>query len=165
MDRIDRLEATLIASRSGLESRQNGSPTITIRETGPSRSGGNSLLSSANQSFITVEAVLCWPVLKGEYKPYLDIRDLIANSDNPCADTSSSPSFGTLAASSLTDIELESCLHLVDNFFRYVHIKNPVLDEVEVRGWVRQIALNGVGWDARSCLVVGFSHIFSLSSQ
>ena len=117
------------------------------------------MLGSGNQSPITVEAVLSWPVLKEEYGPCLDIRDLMANPDNSCDDTSSPLAFGTLAASSLIDFELESCSHLVNNFFRYVHIKNPVLDEDEIRSWVREISLNGVGWDARSCLVVSFPHL------
>lgn len=56
--------------------------------------------------------------------------------------------------SSLIAFELGSCSRLLDNFFSRVHIKNPVLDEHEVRRWAREISFNGIGWDARSCLVV-----------
>jgi hypothetical protein len=51
-------------------------------------------------------------------------------------------------------VELESCSRLLDNFFSRVHIKNPVLDEKEIRQWAREISFNGIGWDGHSCLVV-----------
>lgn len=51
-------------------------------------------------------------------------------------------------------VELESCSNLLDNFFNRIHIKNPVLDEQEIRQWAREISFHGIGWDGRSCLVV-----------
>lgn len=51
-------------------------------------------------------------------------------------------------------VELESCSRLLNCFFTRIHIKNPILDEAEVRAWARDIAFHGIGWDARSCLVV-----------
>ena len=53
-----------------------------------------------------------------------------------------------------TNFELDSCSKLLDYFFTRIHIKNPVLDEKEIRQWTRDISFNGIGWDARSCLVV-----------
>ena len=55
--------------------------------------------------------------------------------------------------------ELGSCSHLLDNFFDRIHIKNPILDEKEVRQWAREISFNGIGWEGRSCLVVS-EHTF-----
>jgi hypothetical protein len=57
----------------------------------------------------------------------------------------------------LMSFEIESCSKLLDNFFTRIHIKNPVLDEKEIREWTKEISFNGVGWDARSCLVVSRS--------
>lgn len=51
-------------------------------------------------------------------------------------------------------VELESCSKLLDNFFSRIHIKNPILDEKEIRQGAREISFNGIGWDGRSCLVV-----------
>ena len=63
----------------------------------------------------------------------------------------------------LMGVELESCSNLLDKFFGSVHIKNPVLDKKEIRQWGREISLNGIGWDSRSCLVVSaISHHTSI---
>ena len=59
-------------------------------------------------------------------------------------------------ATALGELEIESCSRLLEVFFKHVHIKNPVLDEKLVRQWTRDVCLNGIAWNARSCLVVSF---------
>ncbi len=41
---------------------------------------------------------------------------------------------------------------LLDNFFSYVHVKNPVLDETATRNMVLSTIGNGVDWSPESCL-------------
>ncbi|KAL2828186.1 hypothetical protein BDW59DRAFT_159779 [Aspergillus cavernicola] len=43
---------------------------------------------------------------------------------------------------------------LLDNFFEYVHCKNPVLEEAPTRQLVLSVALEGADWSARSCLAL-----------
>ncbi|KAL2130764.1 hypothetical protein VTI74DRAFT_5963 [Chaetomium olivicolor] len=41
---------------------------------------------------------------------------------------------------------------LLDNFFSYVHAKNPILDENATRDTILSIVVNGVDWSPESCL-------------
>lgn len=72
----------------------------------------------------------------------------------------SSP-ISTLANSSASivgDIEIDldshKCTILVDNFFNYVHVKNPILDEEATRRLIRNVSIHGVDWSVRSCLAL-----------
>ncbi len=58
-------------------------------------------------------------------------------------------------AAALGELEIESCSRLLEVFFKHVHIKNPVLDEKLIRQWARGVCLDGIAWNAQSCLVVG----------
>jgi hypothetical protein len=42
----------------------------------------------------------------------------------------------------------------LDAFFRNVHVLNPMLDEQQVRAQLTNSLLNGIGWDAASCLLL-----------
>ncbi|KAJ5031392.1 hypothetical protein J3E73DRAFT_428551 [Bipolaris maydis] len=41
---------------------------------------------------------------------------------------------------------------LLDNFFNFVHVKNPVLNEKETRRTVNRICLHGIDWSPDACL-------------
>ncbi|KAL2829440.1 C6 zinc finger domain protein [Aspergillus cavernicola] len=43
---------------------------------------------------------------------------------------------------------------LVDRFFHYVHVKNPILDESQTRRLVAHYCVAGLDWSAESCLVL-----------
>ncbi|RDW93463.1 Zn(II)2Cys6 transcription factor [Aspergillus mulundensis] len=53
------------------------------------------------------------------------------------------------------DTTLPGGIHtLLDNFFEYVHCKNPVLEEAPTRRLVLAVSLEGPDWSARSCLAL-----------
>jgi hypothetical protein len=52
------------------------------------------------------------------------------------------------------DFELHETDSLLRGFFDHVHIFNPTLEEEDVREYVNIVRLNGIGWDAMSCLLV-----------
>ncbi|XP_014551204.1 hypothetical protein COCVIDRAFT_42469 [Bipolaris victoriae FI3] len=41
---------------------------------------------------------------------------------------------------------------LLDNFFNFVHVKNPVLDEQQTRRTVNRVCLHGIDWSPDACL-------------
>lgn len=53
-----------------------------------------------------------------------------------------------------TELNLQRVNHLLDNFFNYAHVKNPVLDEPAARRMVQSVILNGIDWSAESCLTL-----------
>jgi hypothetical protein len=109
-------------------------------------------ISQSNPRYFTVESVLSWPIFERQFDSYLNLRELMTNPSSGNLDHLSPQSSGK--SQNLMGVELESCSNLLDKFFGCVHIKNPVLDEKEIRQWGREISLNGIGWDSRSCLVV-----------
>lgn len=53
-----------------------------------------------------------------------------------------------------TDFEPGAEEHLLQRFLDTVFIYNPVLEESDLHQYIREIQFNGLGWDARSCLLV-----------
>jgi hypothetical protein len=149
LDRIDRLEKTLLeASWCSQASYHNATPASANNM---STAVGEPL--SEKTSFFTVEGVLAWPIFQEQYRSCLNLRDLMQAPHSATVMEHLSPqSMGK--GPSLMTFELDSCSTRLDHFFSRVHIKNPVLDEHEIRRWAREISFNGIGWDARSCLVV-----------
>ncbi|KAG8414585.1 hypothetical protein J3459_014246 [Metarhizium acridum] len=66
----------------------------------------------------------------------------------------SSPSPPSPIADLTTELELCRVNQLLDNFFNYVHVKNPILDEQPARHTVQSVVLNGIDWSAESCLTL-----------
>ncbi|VUC27016.1 unnamed protein product [Clonostachys rosea] len=52
------------------------------------------------------------------------------------------------------ELDAATCNAWLDSFFSGVHIKNPILDESSTRRLVLRVCLDGVGWDAESCLAL-----------
>lgn len=96
--------------------------------------------------YINIETVLSWPVFQTQdFNPQIDLKTLL-HANNPRID----PPPLSLA----TDFEANGAGELLQHFFDKVHIYNPVLDEEKVREYMRDAGLNGLGWDAKSCLLV-----------
>lgn len=53
-----------------------------------------------------------------------------------------------------TELKPVTCQALLDSFFRNVHIKDPILNEVEVRRLVQKTCAEGLSEDAASCLTL-----------
>jgi hypothetical protein len=153
LDRIDRLERKLLGSSGPLEcsTHVNNVSAVVSSATTTAHKGSDSG-THGNLAFFTVESVLCWPVFEGHYRSCLNLRDLMTSPSLGSLDYLSPQSSGK--GQPHMNIEIKSCSKLLDNFFSRIHIKNPVLDEKEIRQWAREISFNGIGWDTRSCLVV-----------
>jgi hypothetical protein len=153
LDRIDRLEWTLLAaSKYSHPSTQCMSSSPVISKASRAAKEAKASIPLSNPYFFTVESVLSWPIFEGQYKSSLNLRDLMTSPSSGNLDYLS-PQFSG-KSQPLMGVELESCSNLLDNFFSRIHIKNPILDEKEIRQWAREISFNGIGWDSRSCLVV-----------
>lgn len=66
----------------------------------------------------------------------------------------SSPELSAHGSSMDADLEGPTCKRLLDQFFLYVHVKNPILKEDEARRLVHHISMTGLDWSAHSCLVL-----------
>jgi hypothetical protein len=160
LDRIDRLEWTLLEassySHSSFSQRSGSSQVASSASRGINAAKASTYQS--NPQFFTVESVLSWPIFEGQFNSLPKLRDLMTNPSSGNLDHLSPQSSGK--TQHLIGVELESCSNLLDMFFGRVHIKNPILEEKEVRQWSKEISFNGIGWDSRSCLVVsGLSQI------
>ncbi|OQD98654.1 hypothetical protein PENVUL_c069G01832 [Penicillium vulpinum] len=94
-------------------------------------------------SFINIEEVLKWPVFDDqEFEPRLY---LISSSEENIIQPELPISF---------DLDLHAADHLVRTFFDNVHIFNPTLKEEDISEYVKTVRLNGIGWDAKSCLLL-----------
>lgn len=56
--------------------------------------------------------------------------------------------------SGLDEFEPHRIRTLLDNFFNYVHVKNPVLDEQQTRRTVNRVCLHGIDWSPDACLAL-----------
>ncbi len=97
----------------------------------------------------TCDTVLSWPIYSGRYPPNALISILFEPSVDPLPERDTFTVRGGL----LPPVE-ESLPLLVDRFLENVHTKNPVLDVEELVRQSRLVAVNGLGWDTWSCLVL-----------
>lgn len=68
------------------------------------------------------------------------------------------------AVSGLEDLDIVTCNRLLDSFWKGVHSKNPILVQEDVKRYMSQTVLNGIAWDAKSCLVVR-AYVFCSASS
>jgi hypothetical protein len=52
----------------------------------------------------------------------------------------------------MANLDFDQLQHLVDAFFEYVHVKNPIFDEKDTRDLVHTTLTHGIDWSAKSCL-------------
>ena len=105
-----------------------------------------------NQLNITTEELLSWAVFRGRYDDFRDLKALLRSSTGANA----AVSVQTAASSPIISDEIStvSTKHLVDQFFRHVHVKKPMLDEARVRQMVHRLSLDGPTWEPSSCLAL-----------
>lgn len=92
-----------------------------------------------------LQAILEWDVIKGYWEAIPDH----STASRPVSET-------IMHTTSTLHIELDpsACDHLLDNFFSFDHIKNPILSEHSTRRLVKRVFSEGIGWDEESCLVL-----------
>lgn len=93
----------------------------------------------------TVDATLLWPCFRDLLTPAQQYSGISPGQ---------SISFVESPASVLGGLDLEPMRvkDLLNNFFSYVHVKNPIFDERDTRKIVQSMILNGVDWSPESCL-------------
>lgn len=158
LHRLDDLERLIQAKGPEPEPMPVSVPaalTTSVASTSPS--GPRSVVFDprmyGQRSFISVEAVLQWPIFDDQDFPTRLQPISLTDGDQELA-----------ALPALVDINLpgaESCLR---NFFDHVHVFNPILEEHEVREYLKLVQFNGIGWDAKSCLLVRRDLSFSFPS-
>lgn len=85
------------------------------------------------------------------------LHTLLSPVTNPVIHNVTSPT-------SVADLDASSSRRLVDNFFRYVHVKNPILQEAQTRRMVSQLCLYGADWSTESCLALLICALGSLAT-
>ncbi|KAK9418888.1 putative Transcription factor domain-containing protein [Seiridium unicorne] len=88
-----------------------------------------------------LDAILEWPVIK-QYRVGIPSQESLMSS-TPSISMDLLPTGTMLSA----DLDPATCDRLLDNFFHYVHIKNPVLDERQTRRMVKRVFSEGISWD------------------
>lgn len=112
-------------------------------------SGADGFQALGKRSLISVEAVLQW-------QPLAEYKSSPSHSVGRYAEHESAPP-------ALVDIDLPAAESVLRSFFDHVHIFNPILEEEDVRDYVRRVRFSGIGWDAMSCLVVSSANVSSVS--
>lgn len=98
----------------------------------------------------TIENILEWPCLQlnSIQDQSLAFQLRWRHAESATVQASTSPAY--LA----DELEPQHTKVLLDNFFNHVHIKNPVLDEVQTRRIVTRLCLHGVDWSPESCIAL-----------
>jgi hypothetical protein len=114
----------------------------------------------------TIEETLVWPILEfqGDINSGLDaLMDSSDEDGSDSEDESSAVQRTSLGRrSKRTRVERVKrglddgfvVRELVENFLRYVHTKNPILDAAQLRVHAANIVENGLKWDGETCQVV-----------
>ncbi|KAK1477648.1 C6 zinc finger domain-containing protein [Colletotrichum cuscutae] len=104
------------------------------------------------------EHVLSWAIFE-EISHGIDAGDMTSHVDHISITTNSPMSLiGAL------DLEPRRINDLLDSFFSYVHVKNPILDETATRKMVSHTVLEGINWSAESCLSLLICALGSLAT-
>ncbi|CAG8374194.1 unnamed protein product [Penicillium salamii] len=90
---------------------------------------------------INIENILKWPVFQSHIPGH-----------TWTSETPTGPQLQPLSIS--PDFESKESMELLQRFFRYVHIYNPILEVEKVQDYARNVAFNGLAWDAKSCLLL-----------
>ncbi|KAF1918384.1 hypothetical protein BDU57DRAFT_435210, partial [Ampelomyces quisqualis] len=72
----------------------------------------------------------------------------------PCTVSGAMHMTSTSPMSGHDELEPHRMRILLDNFFNYVYVKNPVLDEPRTRQIVSRVCLHGIDWSPEACLAL-----------
>ncbi|KAJ5328875.1 hypothetical protein N7452_009265, partial [Penicillium brevicompactum] len=102
---------------------------------------------------VNAEAVLRWPVFES-----------ISIQPSPYQSSAAQDDYHSPGLSIPVDLDLQSGGHFIERFFEDVHIFNPVLEEQDVIEYLGEVQRNGIGWDAKSCLMLLICALGSIST-
>ncbi|KAF2822051.1 hypothetical protein CC86DRAFT_358042 [Ophiobolus disseminans] len=147
LQRLDDLEALYKAGNHGtaaLPAAVQGNPSPVL-EYGSVPSADLDFEDNVETRFVNVEAILDWPILcMDAFRPRRGLLNLLR-----------APS-GIIIQRSLlaADMNVKEALKLLDLFVTHFHNFNPVLDISKVEEHIKFTGLNGLEWDAWSCLLL-----------
>ncbi|KAK6225735.1 glucan -beta-glucosidase [Colletotrichum tabaci] len=105
------------------------------------------------------EHVMSWAIFR-DFGNGIEANDTSLHVDHASSAVGNSP----LSSLGAVDLEMRLINDLLDRFFSYVHVKNPILDETATRKMVSRTVLNGVDWSAESCLSLLICALGSLAT-
>lgn len=157
-------------SPSANSSNSHRSPSGATHSTtpGPGDARGRVKLAEGNFLWASCESILRWPALRDLLLPEeQNIQSFVLSSDldfdevfvpkktgiQSTLPRFQSPSDADSPRRRISEVEI---VPLVDKFLMEVHVRNPILDEEELRRHARDVAGNGMGWDGKTCLVVSW---------
>ncbi|KAL1889862.1 Zcf27p [Sporothrix stenoceras] len=178
LDRLDEVQDLLkvLANRNGIDSPSN------------TASGGQSFSQHAEEDIQSVhsdpsqtrllksilperlEDILAWPIfsVNNNDVPWgiaatlsLQMQDSTPGTSVADATTISTPPPTSLAT--LLEDMPQLVNSLVDNFFNYVHVKNPILDEATTSRLITATTIEGIDWSLKSCLTLLVCALGSIS--
>ncbi|OBT99227.2 hypothetical protein VE01_02745 [Pseudogymnoascus verrucosus] len=154
LERFDHLESLILSNGSQSQPQALATtPTSELDQQHPltDQPLGCVALDSIN---IRIEAILEW-------KP---LQNIIRNLTFPHLE-SPTESIYHGAVSGLEDLDIVTCNRLLDSFWKRVHSKNPILVQEDVKRYMSQAVLNGIAWNAKSCLVLLICALGTLSTD
>ncbi|KAH8121208.1 glycoside hydrolase superfamily [Trichoderma asperelloides] len=146
LERLDELDKTMKTLALGMTSTQSK----TLSNPSEAASSRSILVELIPPS---PECIMKWDVLSDLSR---EINEIGVSESEP-ATTPGQYSLQSLLSPKTdlaTELDLQRVNHLLDNFFNYAHVKNPVLDEQATRRMVQSIILNGIDWSLESCLTL-----------
>ncbi|KAH8199178.1 hypothetical protein TruAng_006647 [Truncatella angustata] len=156
LDRIGTLEA-LVRALSGNKTEEP-SRGEEAQVTTPSCELG---IQICNHLPLPVESLLNLPIFNDRLRSPSG-QDRIVTAQSASRESSLQISPHLQNAATLVE-EPQEMNKLVECYFKYVHVKNPILPERYVRQAVSSVALNGIDWSPQSCLALLICALGSLS--
>lgn len=143
--------------------KPNPTPPVSVQPLSPLKSDNNAVQTPASVPSVlsavapekpvastrrrmSIETVLSWTAFAAQ-APNLDLKGLLVSTD-----------VGNTGHTVPTDFmnQTENEEQLLQRFLDNVFIYNPILEESALQQCLREIQYQGLKWDVRSCLVVGF---------
>ncbi|KAI7971090.1 hypothetical protein EIK77_007206 [Talaromyces pinophilus] len=153
LERLDEVESAIGKCQSAVESigsRFNNN-TSSGTESSNFRRAGYPDIDRSRLLPASIKTICQWPAFEtaGLGQP---VGEFAASG---LAWTSASPAeIDTSSTVSIDDLQPRFTKLLLDNFFQYIHVKNPVLDETRTRRMVFRLCMDGLDWSAEACLVL-----------
>ncbi|KAH7368176.1 C6 zinc finger domain-containing protein [Plectosphaerella cucumerina] len=148
LERLDDLEELLKAASLGGESDDPYHKMRVVAQE-PLQSAGRRDAHPIEMGMVVplgLDAVLSWPCFSGARR---SPEQQQLQPPPPLLGASTSPASSFLGGVDLEPVRVKD---LLNSFFKYVHVKNPIFDEAATRRVVESTILNGIDWSPDSCL-------------
>ncbi|KAJ6030638.1 hypothetical protein N7460_010904 [Penicillium canescens] len=161
LQRLDDIEQLLVSSTAALDLSDKAEDIPTLCQPRSNATGANTgkLVLYGNVLPDRTESVLRWPIFMRE--PSGPSSQVLRN---VVPDTIAAPSHSGCSLAALLEMEPQGINAILDNFFFYVHCKNPILDEIATRRLVNDAFLDGLDWSPSSCLAMVICALGSIAT-